>query len=515
MSGLLQALRTSRLADIVRDLDDARRRAQELCDPLALRRLRVIGIAASAPVVIAVGVSTLSRYLPATDDVDLPPPTTPVPAIVAAPWTPSTPPASTTPLTTTTTSAPRVTTTTTSADGAEHDTLKTAEGLSSALARHGIAADDVTVLLRALRGALPARALQAGAPFSVSRSGASLQKLVFSTQTDDGVPRTITAVRRADPSASSPTTAVGAADATATTATTVARATTRAEFEVSVDDAAVDVVVEGLAGRVRTTLPEGIVAAGGDAALVDRFVDVFAWDVDFLDEARAGDEFRVLVEKRYATVGDARRFLGYGKVVAAEYVAGGQVHRAFAYTSADGRIAGVFDESGASRRRTLMKNPVDLAAVTSTRAARSSAGESHGLDYDAPLGTPVWSTGDGVVVDARFDKAAGNRIVVDHGGRLTTEYLHLSRFADGIKPGAHVTQKQLLGYVGSTGNANGAAVASANGPHLRYALRRGGSIVDVDNAGAAAVAPLPVAYRPSFEAFVAPLLAQLRTLARA
>ena len=484
MSDFPQPLRIIRPADAVRDLAEARRRLQQLCDPVTLRRLRVITIAASAPVVVAIGVSALARYAPADGGGFVPPPATPVPAVVATRWTPARSASPSTP-----TSAP-------STDaGATHDTLRASEGLSSALARNGVAADDVSALLRSLRGSLPARALQAGAPFVVTREGNELSRLVLSAETDDGVPRTITAVRHVDAAAAPGT----AGDE---------RRAGRARFDVTVDDAVVEIVVEGLAGSVSTTLPEGIVAAGGDHALVDRFLDVFAWDVDADRAGRAGDEFRVLVEKRYAGTGDARRFLGYGKVVAAEYAVGGQVHRAFAYTSADGRVVGVFDETGASRRRALLKNPLDLATVTSARNERfGEADDARGVDYGAPLGTPVWSTGDGVVVDARFDKAAGNRVVVDHGGQLTTEYLHLSRFADGIKPGARVTQKQLLGYVGSTG--------ASSGPHLRYGLRRGGVSVDVDSAGAASVAPLPAAYRASFDAFVAPLVAQLRALARA
>jgi murein DD-endopeptidase MepM/ murein hydrolase activator NlpD len=491
MSGPLQLLRATRLVDLWLDLDDARRRLQQSSDPLALRRLRVIGLAAAAPIAVAVAVPSLLPYLPTVDELSLPSPATPVPTVVAAPWTSSS-----------SGDAPAAVV----AGRLEHITLRATETLSAALGRHGVGNDDVAAVLRALRGALPAGAVQPGATFAVQRDGAALARLVFATTTDEGVPRTITAVRAHEPVPASPTTAMTPSEPAAAA---------RARFDVSVDDAIVDVVVEGLAGTVGTTLPEGIVAAGGDLALVDRFVDVFAWEVDFHDASRVGDEFRVLVEKRYATVGGARRFLGYGKVVAAEYVTGGQAHRAFAYTSADGRVAGVFDESGTSRRRTLLKNPIDLGAVTSTGDGRRGSPEARGIDYAAPLGTPVWSTGDGVVVDAGFDKAAGNRVIVDHGGRLSTEYLHLSRFADGIKPGARVAQKQLLGFVGSTGTASVPAKGAAAGPHLHYGLRRGGELVDLDSALSTSAEPLPVAYRTSFDAFVGPLLAQLRILTRA
>jgi murein DD-endopeptidase MepM/ murein hydrolase activator NlpD len=499
MSGFPQQLRFIRPADVVRDLVEARRRLQQLCDPVTLRRLRVIAFAGAAPVVVAVGVSALTGLSSGRLDGAMPPPATPVPAVIASRWTPAP-------------SSPSSTTSPARAvAGASHDTLRASEGLSSALARHGVGSDDVSALLRALRGSLPARALPAGTAFAVTRAGAALSLFVLTTETDDGVPRTVTARRRADvpPVSSDDAAAPRAAAATAATRrSTGSSATGAARFDVAVQDAVVEVVVEGLAGSVTSTLRAGIVDAGGDQDLVARFVDVFSWDVDVDGAARAGDEFRVLVEKRYATAGEARRFLGYGKVVAAEYVVGGQTHRAFSYTSADGRVSGVFDEAGASRRRALLKSPLDLTMVTSTNDRRFAVGErGPAVDYGAPLGTPTWSTGDGVVVDARFDKAGGNRVVVDHGGQLSTEYLHLSRFAEGIKPGVRIAQKQLLGFVGSTG-------ASA-GPHLRYGLRRGGSAVDVDSAGATSAAPLPAAYRSSFDTFVAPLVAQLRALARA
>jgi murein DD-endopeptidase MepM/ murein hydrolase activator NlpD len=282
-------------------------------------------------------------------------------------------------------------------------------------------------------------------------------------------------------------------------------------FDVAVTDVPVDVVVEGLAGNVDTTLADGIQDAGGDAALVDRFVDVFAGEVDFYRSTRAGDEFRLLIEKRYVGSGAERRFVGYGRVVAAEYVGAGRVHRGFAYTSADGQVTGVFDELGSSRRRELHTTPLDLASVTSTHGERFDQGGTHattgGVDYGAPLGTPVWSTGDGVVIDARFGKTEGNIVVVRHSGRLTTTYQHLARLADGIKPGARVTQKQTLGFVGSTG--------ASTGPHLHYGVHRGDVIVDDIAATTHAAPAVPDAYRASFDAFVAPLIAQLRALARA
>ncbi|MBM4282925.1 MAG: M23 family metallopeptidase [Deltaproteobacteria bacterium] len=502
MSGSLRPQRPPQSSPLALVVEETVRLRRLIADPLVRHRLVVIGAAALGPVVIACGVSLHARLAPAGAHDDDARPDAPVRVIVAAPWTPA-------PVFRPTTTPPASTTT---AAGTTRDALRPGEALSTALSRHGVSANEVSAVLRTLRGAVP---ITKELTFSLRREGGTVARLVLDTVTADGAPRTVT-VARALPATAMPAAAdTGAADAAAP-ATTTRNAPARAPtFSLEVVDAPVDTVVEGLAGTVRTTLAEGILAAGGDAALVDRFVDVFAADVDFYRSTRDGDEFRVLVEKRYASDGDVRRFLGYGRVVAAEYSGSGGSLRSFAFTSPDGRVDGVFDEDGDSRRRQLLKVPIDLAAVPSRSGERfdhaTTRGPvhrpSHGIDYGAPLGTPVWSTGDGVVVQARFGKAEGNMVIVDHGGGLSTTYLHLSRFADGIKPGARVRQKQPLGFVGSTG--------ASSGPHLHYGVRRGSAGVDDVDASTPAAAAVPPAYRASFAAFVAPLLAQLRALARA
>lgn len=497
MSGSVPVLRYARSGHRERALDEEQRRLARFGDPLTLRRLRVIGGAAVSPVVIALGVAVGSHLLPAGSLlVDRPSADSPAARpIVAAPWRPA-PPVD---ATVTTTPSPTIV----GDDGTTIDTLRSSESLSSALARHKVSADDVSAALRALRGSFPAGALRPGIRFALRRSDEHLLGLVVHTENAEGAPRTVTL--RLAPAAPDTMPSATSASGPASGMATPGRPAPR--FEVQVDDAPVELVVEGLAGDVETTLAAGIVAAGGDVALVDRFVDAFSGDVDFHRMSLVGDEFRVLVEKRYALVGDERRFLGYGKVVAAEYNGGGRVHRSFAYVSADGHVAGIFDEEGASRRRVLLKNPLDVAAVLPDPGVHGGAPPPNGRNYDAPLGTPVWSTGDGVVVDARFGRVEGNMVVVDHGDGWTTTYQHLARVADGIRPGVRVAQKQVLGSVGSTG-------VSAR-PHLHYAVRKDGVGVDVNSVPSPAAGGIPAAYRPSFAAFIGPLLAQLRALARA
>jgi murein DD-endopeptidase MepM/ murein hydrolase activator NlpD len=94
----------------------------------------------------------------------------------------------------------------------------------------------------------------------------------------------------------------------------------------------------------------------------------------------------------------------------------------------------------------------------------------NGMDYGAPTGTPVWTVADGRVAAVSYDPGCGNQVLVQHGNGIVTGYCHLSRFALGIHTGAHVSQKQTVGYVGSTGRSTA--------PHLHFLMKRHGSYVN-------------------------------------
>ncbi|HEY1099050.1 MAG TPA: M23 family metallopeptidase, partial [Myxococcota bacterium] len=270
--------------------------------------------------------------------------------------------------------------------------------------------------------------------------------------------------------------------------------------------------VEGLAGTIRGNLYNGIHDAGGDANLVNRFVDVFAWNIDFYRQAQNGDTFRVLVEKRFSNDGNERKFLGWGKVVAAEYVNAGTAWRGFAFESKDKQFAGYYDDRGESLERTFLRSPMEVTRITSSYGSRfhpvlKTQKKHEGVDYGAPVGTPIWTVADGIVVEARFSKSAGNMVVVQHVNGLRTEYFHLSKFAEGVRAGSRVTQKQVIGYVGSTG--------MSTGPHLHFGLLRGNSHIDPGSQKTETAKPMPASYRDEYQTFVAPLMAQLAALTRA
>ncbi len=220
---------------------------------------------------------------------------------------------------------------------------------------------------------------------------------------------------------------------------------------------------------IRSSVSEALAAAGADPALVAVAADVLAWDVDFYQDVRSGDALRLVVE-RYEADG---RFLKHGDVLAAEYegkVAGRK--RLFRYTDPHGDT-GYYDDAGTSARRGFLKAPVPYVHLTSRFGNRRHpllgfVRAHQGVDYGAPEGTPVWAVGDGVVTQAGWSGGCGLAVKVKHRNGFDTMYCHLSRV--NVAAGSHVGQRQVVGRVGSTG--------LSTGPHLHYAVLRGGSYVN-------------------------------------
>jgi len=198
---------------------------------------------------------------------------------------------------------------------------------------------------------------------------------------------------------------------------------------------------------------------------------IFAWDIDFHYEVQRGDFFRVIYEER-------TRFDGMkkiGRIVAAEFVNQGRSHYAFLFKNEGGR-PDYFDENGKSLQKELLRAPLPMARITSNFSMRRFHPVLHhyaphlGVDYAAPVGTPVMATGDGTVIETGRNGANGKYVKLRHSNGYTTYYLHLSRFAKGAAPGARVRQGEVIGYVGMTGYATG--------PHLDYRIKRGNSFVN-------------------------------------
>ena len=190
-----------------------------------------------------------------------------------------------------------------------------------------------------------------------------------------------------------------------------------------------------------------------DSLAIDIVERCFGWDIDFNTDLRKGDSFRVFVEKRYLD----GRFAGYRDILAAEFINEGRVFRAFRFVYPDTKAADYFDETGGSRRKDFLRSPIKF--MTPRITSRFSASRLHpiykiyrphyGVDYAAPVGTPVQATADGEVTFAGRDGAAGNTVKMRHKNAYETAYLHLSGFGRGVRRGAVLKGGDIVGYVGT------------------------------------------------------------------
>ncbi len=221
-----------------------------------------------------------------------------------------------------------------------------------------------------------------------------------------------------------------------------------------------------IGGRIDSSLYAAIKASGETGALVDFFVDVFAYDLDFYNDTHDGDTFKVVVEKEYK---DAE-FLRYRRILAAEYRGKAGTFRTFAFKD------GYYDETGASSEKSLLKTPLKFARVSSGFDRKRMHPVLHtqrahlGIDYAAPVGTPVWAAASGVIEVRALSGGAGNLIMIKHDGGIETAYMHLSKFADGQKVGQRISAKTVIGYVGTTG--------LSTGPHLHFGVKQNGDYID-------------------------------------
>ncbi|GAC1437686.1 MAG: M23 family metallopeptidase [Thermoanaerobaculia bacterium] len=221
---------------------------------------------------------------------------------------------------------------------------------------------------------------------------------------------------------------------------------------------------------IDSSLYEALRGAGEQPPLVQQLIDVFQWDIDFFS-LQKGDSFSLVVEKKFA----GADLVGYGPVLAARFVHDGRPYEAFRHEMPNG-TAGYYARSATPLRKQFLKAPLKFTRITSGFSRRRFHPvlhyfrAHHGVDYGAPVGTPVMSTADGVVTQTGRDRGEGNFIRIRHTSRMETMYMHLSRFANGIKRGTKVTQGDVIGYVGATG--------LVTGPHLDYRVNDGGQWLD-------------------------------------
>jgi murein DD-endopeptidase MepM/ murein hydrolase activator NlpD len=206
-----------------------------------------------------------------------------------------------------------------------------------------------------------------------------------------------------------------------------------------------------------------------DPELGIKLSDIYAWQIDFF-RIQPSDSFKVIYEE---TLVEGKP-VGIGKILAANFYHQKENFYAFRFEKDD--EANYYDDRGNTLRKAFLKAPLKFSRISSRYSMKRfhpvlGRVKAHlGTDYAAPTGTPIMTVGDGVVLEARYKQYNGNYVKIKHNATYSTQYLHMSKIAKGIKPGVRVKQGQLIGYVGSTG--------LATGPHVCFRFWKNGSQVD-------------------------------------
>ncbi|MEE2677259.1 MAG: peptidoglycan DD-metalloendopeptidase family protein [Myxococcota bacterium] len=244
-----------------------------------------------------------------------------------------------------------------------------------------------------------------------------------------------------------------------------------------------------IAGVVNSSLHEAIVQLGEQGQLANDFSEIFAWEFDFTRAVRFGDEFKILYERLYRTDPSGKEvYVRPGRILAARYKGASHDLAAVYFEIEEGR-GGYYRPDGSSVEGQFLRAPLRYTSITSryTSARRHPilkvTRPHHGIDYAAPKGTPVWSVSDGSVIYRGWAGGFGNLVKVRHSNGYISYYSHLSRFAKDLAVGQQVHQKQILGYVGSTG--------LATGPHVCFRVAKDGKFVNPSRVPTPAGPPVP------------------------
>ena len=257
----------------------------------------------------------------------------------------------------------------------------------------------------------------------------------------------------------------------------------------------VEVATSGAIDEQNSSLVAALNGSGENVNLAILMAEVFSGEIDFNNDLRRGDRFDVLFEKYYRE--DV--FSNYGEIVAAEFQNDGRTVQAFSFRIPGDDKALYYDAEGRSLKRLFLRSPFRFEPrVTSRFSYRRlhpvlGTNRPHlGVDYGAPTGTPVIAVANGRVVSAAASGGSGNMVRLRHTNGYETYYLHLSRFAKGMRRGARIVQGQTIGYVGSTG--------LATGPHLDYRIRKNGTFVNplVEHRNLPPGDPIPEAHLAAF-----------------
>ncbi len=332
--------------------------------------------------------------------------------------------------------------------------IRRGETFADILTRYDVPYPEVLALAEAARDVFDVRRMQAGRPLHIYRDATGARVFVY--QPD---PVRYVVFDRREP------------------------------MQVYMGRRAVARVVRTARGVIERSLYETLQAADTDPELALLLSEIFAWQIDFY-RIQQGDRFVV----RYEETRIDGKPVGIARILAARFQHRGEDFYAFRFEHAGG--VDYYDETGHNLRKAFLKAPLRYSRITSRYSLRrfhpiQKRYKPHlGTDYAAPAGTPVYATGDGVVVAAGYTRANGYYVKIRHNATYTTGYLHFSRIAKGIRRGVRVRQGQVIGYVGSTG--------LATGPHVCYRFWKNGRQVDPLREKLPPGKPVPDSLRDAF-----------------
>lgn len=259
--------------------------------------------------------------------------------------------------------------------------------------------------------------------------------------------------------------------------------------------------IKTIQGEIETSLWNTMQDNGLDPTLALTLSNVYDWTIDFY-ALQKGDRFKAIYDEIYVDSVS----VGIGKIYAAEFIHYGKSYMGFRFTQSD--TTGYYNETGQSLKKEFLKAPLEFSRISSHfSSARLHpilriVRPHYGVDYAAPKGTPVRTIGEGTVISKGYAGGGGNQLKIKHNSVYTTQYMHLSGYADGIFEGARVRQGQVIGFVGATG--------LASGPHLDFRVYKNGTPVNPLTVESAPAKPVSLQNMPQFTVLKDSLLSELQ-----
>jgi murein DD-endopeptidase MepM/ murein hydrolase activator NlpD len=245
------------------------------------------------------------------------------------------------------------------------------------------------------------------------------------------------------------------------------------KFEARIEAIPSHTEITAVSGTIENSLFNAVTDIGESPELAIRMAEIFGWDLDFYTDPRVGDTFRILVEKKTYKNG---QMAGYGKILAAEYVNARHPYQAVLFHDTSGAAA-YYKPDGSALQRAFLKSPLKFAAPVTSHFSMSrfhpilKTFRPHlGVDYGAPIGTPVQTIGNGRVIFAAMSGGSGNLVKIQHSNNYETQYMHLSQIL--VHVGEHVDAGERIGLVGKTG--------LATGPHLDFRILKNGAYLNFE-----------------------------------